>query len=165
MDPSEIRLFCDYNYWANHQVLDAARRITAAQLVAPAPVSHGSVLGALAHVLSAEVIWRLRCQEGASPAALLAARDFGSLDDLRTRWQAEEDAMRAYVAGLNTAGLNANISYTNTRGASYTTPLWQILLHVVNHGTQFRSEAAVILSLYGQSPGDLDFIAYLRGLK
>jgi uncharacterized damage-inducible protein DinB len=36
------------------------------------------------------------------------------------------------------------------------------LAHVVNHGTQSRSEAAVLLTEYGQSPGDLDLILFLR---
>ena len=38
--------------------------------------------------------------------------------------------------------------------------LWQALAHVVNHGTQHRSEVAVLLTAAGNSPGDLDMIDY-----
>lgn len=51
----------DYNYWANHRVLEAAEKITSEQFTAPAKLSHGSVRGALAHILAAEIVWRLRC--------------------------------------------------------------------------------------------------------
>ncbi len=43
--------------------------------------------------------------------------------------------------------------------------LWQLMLHLINHGTQHRSEAAALLTGYGQSPGDLDLILYLRKAK
>ena len=55
-----------------------------------------------------------------------------------------------------------SVSYTNTRGVVFETPLWQIVLHVVNHGTQFRGEAAMACTQLGASPGDLDLIAWLR---
>lgn len=44
-------------------------------------------------------------------------------------------------------------------------PLWQALLHQVNHATQHRSEAALLLTAAGHSPGNLDFLVYFDELK
>ena len=35
-----------------------------------------------------------------------------------------------------------------------------MLVHVVNHGTQHRAEAGVLLTAEGRSPGELDLIYY-----
>ncbi len=152
----------DYNYWANARILEAAANLTGEQFVAPGILSHGGVRDTLVHTLTAEWIWRMRCQERVSPTALLSVEDFPTLADLRTRWQAEEEALRAYVASLTNEDLNQTIPYTSSEGKPFSFILWQILVHVVNHGTQTRSEAAVLLTDYGYSPGDLDLIYYIR---
>ncbi len=70
MTRDDLRILYDYNYWANARVLTAAARVSPAQLAEPARLSHGSLRGTLAHTLGTEIVWRLRCQEGISLAAL-----------------------------------------------------------------------------------------------
>jgi len=162
MNKNDILTLYDYNYWANARVLKAAANVSPEQFVAPYKVSHGSLRGALAHVLAAETIWRLRCQEGISPAALPADSEFPSLEALRVRWAEEEQSMRSFLASLTDERLSQKIQYTTTKGVPFENVLWHLLAHVVNHGTQFRSEAAIALTAYGQSPGDLDMLIFFR---
>lgn len=162
MLPAEIQLLYAYNEWATAKVLEAAQQAGPEAFTAPAGLSHGSLRGTLVHILAAEQVWRLRCQAGRFPSALLKEEEFSTLADLRQSWGAEMEAMRAYVAGLDEAALGRSVPYQSTRGVAYQNLLWQLLLHVVNHGTQFRAEAAVALTRLGHSPGDLDLLGYIR---
>jgi uncharacterized damage-inducible protein DinB len=162
MDKKDILTLYDYNYWANARVLQAAARLTPDQFTAPAGLSHGSARGALAHILGAEMVWRLRCAEGHSPSALPDEKDFPTVDVLRERWRDEERLMRAYLNSLSDEALNQAAHYKTTKGAPFQNVLWNLLVHVVNHGTQFRAEAGIALTAYGQSPGDVDLLLYLR---
>jgi uncharacterized damage-inducible protein DinB len=162
MNREDIRILYDYNYWANARVVNAASQVDGERLGAPAGLSHGSLRGTLVHILGTETVWRMRCQEGVSPPALPAEREFPTLETIQTRWAAEERMMREYLASLGDDGLNATVQYRTTRGVPFQNVVWHLLLHVVNHGTQFRGEAAVALTRYGHSPGDLDMLVFLR---
>jgi len=73
--------------------------------------------------------------------------------------------MRAFLAGLKDEDLDSIIRYTTSGGIQRERVLWHCLFHVVNHGTQHRSEAAVMLTDFGQSPGDIDFPLFLNENK
>ena len=161
MNIEAIHSLFDYNYWVNERILETAAGLSNGQFTAPGPVSHGSLRDTLVHTLSAEWVWRLRCQ-GTSPGRMLSQGDFPDLESLKRRWDDDEEAMRAYLSGLTDEDLTSIIGYSRTEGIQVETPLWQILLHVINHGTQSRSEAAVILTQFGHSPGDLDYMIFLR---
>ena len=160
MNKQELLTLFDYNYWANGRILQAAAKVAPVDFVAPRSFSHGGLRGILVHALSAEWVWRTRFQEKVYPAKLLAETDFPTFADLQARWQQEERAMRDYVNGLTDEQINGPMFYRTLNGASYEHPLWQLLLHVVNHGTQHRGEAAELLTDLGHSPGDIDLIIW-----
>jgi hypothetical protein len=74
-----------------------------------------------------------------------------TIDELRERWHVEWVAVDAWLPTL-TDGL---VLYVHEG-----VPVWQMLVHVVNHGTQHRAEAAALLTAEGRSPGELDLINY-----
>jgi len=162
MNKNDILTLYEYNYWATARVLQAAANLTPDQFTAPAGLSHGSLRGALVHTLGAEMVWRLRCAEGISLSALPAESDFPTLEVLRERWHDEEQKMRAYLNSLTDEALNRTMQYRTTKGVPFENVLWNLLVHVVNHGTQFRAEAGIALTAYGQSPGDLDLLLFFR---
>lgn len=151
----------EYNYWAHHRILDTAAHLTEEQRQEPV-FRIGSLHQTLVHTLAAEWLWRQRIQLSVSPPTLPQVADLPTFDALLARWAEEEVAMRAFVAGLSDGDLLRPVSYRTMRGVEHRHPLWLLLAHVVNHGTQHRSEAAAMLTELGHSPGDLDLIYYGR---
>lgn len=164
MNKQDIQLLYKYNSWANARLLDAASNLTEEQFLAPDSFPHGGLRGTLTHALFAEWIWRMRWQ-GESPTEGIKPEDFPTFDSLRARWLEEEKALDSFVDELTDEKLNAPFQYKNTRGKTLENILWQAMAHVVNHGTQHRSEAAAMLTELGRSPGDIDLIIFLRETK
>jgi len=164
MNKEDILILYKYNAWANVRILKATAQVTAEQFLAPASFSHGGLRGTLVHILFAEWIWRRRW-EGHSPIVWLQPEDFPSFESLRTRWVAEEQALMQFVENVSDEALNDSVEYSRTGGEPCENILWHLMAHLVNHGTQHRGEAAAMLTGFGHSPGDIDFIVFLRELQ
>ena len=149
-----------YNAWANARVLEAAANLTPQQLVEPRGASFDSVRDTLVHTLGAQWLY-LERWHGRSPKAMPEPAAFSDLASIRTRWAEVERDTASFVASLDDAKAAAPIEYTNFQGERWTYPLWQQMLHQVNHATQHRSEAAMILTAFGHSPGWLDFLYFI----
>ncbi|NPV75192.1 MAG: hypothetical protein HPY59_02335 [Anaerolineae bacterium] len=162
MKKEEILTLFEYTRWVNHKVLEAAGGLTTAQFLAPAAISQGSLRGALAHAYAVEALYRQRCQSGLSPDSLILESKFSDLPALQTAWRQEQMAMRAYLESLEDQDLDAVIRYQSLAGEPRQHKLWQMLLQVVNHGTQTYAEAALLLTQFGFSPGNIDLIYFLK---
>ena len=73
---------------------------------------------------------------------------------LAATWAAELDAFDAFVDTV-TPDYLASVDGL---------PIAQMLQHLANHGTQHRSEAALLLTQAGRSPGDLDMILFAEDI-
>lgn len=163
MRKSEILSLFAYNSWANNKIFVAVSRLNPEQFSAPNPCTgYGSIRGILVHILTAEVVWRTRLQKTNSQESNLDPDHFECLEYLIDRWGEEEAKLQEFLRELPEELNNESILYTNKRGDVLEQYYWSIFLHIINHGTHHRSEVASILAGYGVSPGDMEFIHFLR---
>jgi uncharacterized damage-inducible protein DinB len=161
MKIDEIKLLYDFNYWADERILSTTAKISPEQYVAS--TDFGNLRNIVVHMLDAEWVWRLTCEgQPVHDWKELTEADYPTFDGVRDDLLSEQQKMRAFIDTLTDGDLDRIVRYTIDTGTVRERVMWHCLVHVVNHGTQHRSEAAAILTSYGQSPGDLDFTVFLN---
>jgi uncharacterized damage-inducible protein DinB len=155
VDKAFLLALWDYDSWANERILAATAALPPEALQQPLASGHDTLLGTLWHIVGAAETWRVRAETGQDP---VEASDFGTseLAVLAARARAEAVAMRAFLQGLPDARIVEPMRYT-TEGVVREQPHWQVLVHLVNHGTHHRGELAAALTALGHSPGEIDF--------
>lgn len=150
MRADDIRFLLAYDRWATERLLASLDGIPDSTWSAADVVGDRGLGNILVHHLGASQRWRHGIQrDGIEPEPEL--EPLPSIDELRARWMAEWEAVDAWLPTLD----DDFLSYVHEGVA-----IWQMLAHVVNHGTQHRSEAAALLTDAGHGPGDLDMIDF-----
>lgn len=155
-----IQKLYDYHYWAIGLLLDQAATLREEQYHAPGDFPHGGIHHTFFHHYDTDWAWGLGVRRGEFPTALLPTT-YPTLETLRSAWQEEEEAMRAYLATLTDEQLQAKITIRSPNGNSESHTLYHVLLHIILHGDQHRAEIAAMLTNFGASPGDLDLMRML----
>ncbi|HTP86463.1 MAG TPA: DinB family protein [Bryobacteraceae bacterium] len=147
----------DYHWWARDRQLAACAALTEEQFLRPLGGSFASIRDTLVHLVAVEWLWLERWR-GAAPKALLAPRDFPTLDAVAERWSAVELEMRSYLAGLTGEILARPMTCVSTRGNTWTFPLWRMLFHLINHQSYHRGQITTLLRQLGVEPAKVDFL-------
>ena len=160
MQKADIESLVDYMYWVNRWLLDAAARLPTADFVKTDAVTTRNLRATLVHELDVEWSWRLRLQGRADEdEAELRPEDFPDVAALRARWEQDEGEMRAWLGALTDDDL-ARIVRPEPMKHPFT--LWQYLMHIMVHAAQQQADAATLLSMAGESPGELGCLEFLR---
>ncbi len=153
MKADEIRFLYGYDRWATERLLAALDGIDEEVWSRTNVVDERGLGSILVHHLGASKRWRLTFQSEGDSVDLpqLENEPLPTVDELRRLWADEWVATDEWLGSLSEGFVNY---------AFEGVPVWQMLVHVVNHGTQHRSEAAALLTAEGHSPGELDVVAY-----
>lgn len=126
-------------------------------------VSHRSVLGTLAHIHFADQIWLSRVVDPSIKP--YSPDDPPAIQALDREWRNTQKRWEEWAGSLSDADLNRVVGYKTSQGTPNQTPVWQIILHVVNHATLHRGQVMAMLRRLGFPPPQTDLIFYYRELQ
>ncbi len=155
MNRDDLQIQIDYLYWIRDRILARAAELSTDEFIAPETVTTRSVRATLVHELDVEWSWRERLRHADFPEGELDPDDFPTCATVTEHWRADEAEMRRWIAGLTDEQLALP-----PQGASKPFPLSYYLLHISTHGLQQFSDAAVLLTRAGHSPGDIEFLEF-----
>ena len=158
-----VKRLYEYNAEATGKVLRTAEAVTPEQFTAVIVHGQPSLRDTLVHMCDTQIT-HLSWLDGRMSAEEAWAQKFprGDYPDARAVHRWWEGISRDTQAFLDTLKTDADLERVYTRkrrdGTIVQRRLWEPLLHVVNHSTQHRSEAALMLTALGHSPGDIELL-------
>jgi len=159
MNADAFRHFYNYHFAENRKIWDRyITQLTIEQFTQPASYSHGSVRGQVVHLMSTDEAWFASLRSVDFPEENFPPPGGDDRATIRVRWDAVEEMMRAYLAGLTDEMLLEKPIVEPEEDQNLTT--WQVLLHVVNHGTDHRAQLLRLLNDLGVDTKWQDYIFY-----
>lgn len=162
MNRADLLVHFGFNQWANQRILAHLAKLSEEELKAPSQLNHGSAFDLLRHTLDCEWSWRLIGQGELATAYMWEVEDLSNLEAIARAWQSEHNQMLTYLQAVNDSDLEQPIDFGTSQGRPpKMATLWHLLMHILYHSHNHRSELATYLTAAGHSPGDLDFLDYI----
>lgn len=159
MNADAFRHFYNYHLAENRKIWDTCiTALSHEQFTRVVNYSHGSVREQIVHLIDADDVWFSELR-GVAPSDPLPPANVDDREAIRAHWDTVEQRMRHYLATLRDDML-------------FTTPIeepeedkdlivWQVLLHVINHGTDHRAQLLRLLHDLGVKTPPQDYIFYV----
>jgi uncharacterized damage-inducible protein DinB len=148
-----IQTFIEYHLDMARRVWDSINYITEEQFLADDTYSRGSVRNLMVHLASTDRRW-LAGLKNAEEAGHLRFEDYSTRAEAHQVFEQVAQDLSEYVTALTEEELNQNPN-------DISNPRWQVLLHLVNHGTDHRSTVLQRLHEFGAPTFDQDFIMWI----
>ena len=158
MNADAFRHFYDYHFTENRKIWDTyITSLSHQQFTQNVDYSHRSVHNQIVHLISVDDRWFSGLRGVKIPESLNPAI-FNDLKIIRAHWDNVEQNMRDYLANLRDELL---FEKPFADGEDKDLILWQVLLHVGNHGTDHRAQLLRLLNDLGVKTVSQDYIFYV----
>lgn len=154
-----------YNLWANQRIVQCIAGLPEEVTNQELSSSFSTLYRTLIHMWDAESIWwqRMKLQENVFPPS---EKFRGSLVDVGPALMHQNGLWKNWVDNASLAALDHVFHYQNTKREQFKQPIYQMLLHIFNHGTYHRGQLVSMLRQLGviEIPAT-DFIVWGRSRK
>lgn len=160
MELELIQTFVKYHLEMTRRVWDSIDQITNEQFLLDDAYSRGSIRNLMVHLANTDSNWLagLKNMPESQDPPRRKYEDFPDRATVRTFWEETAKDLVEYVERLTEAELNEDpVDIPN--------PRWQVLLHIINHGTDHRSTVLQRLHEFGAPTFDQDLIFWLWARK
>ena len=157
-----LRTHIDYTAWASAKLVAAVATLSPEHLNHDFGTADRSIVRTLAHVFAGDRIWLARLTGGPPPAAGFITDADRSLEVIQRDWPVLHERWKEWARGLSDKDTKTAITYKDLKGNPWAQPTWQIVLHVVNHGTHHRGQVSGFMRALGHTPPGIDLIYYYR---
>ncbi|MDQ0158942.1 DinB family protein [Alkalibacillus salilacus] len=137
-------------YWSNNKILECLHNN-----------DNKNARRLFAHILYAEQVWFARLKKETSPLSSLWVEDINVAECAKLAYE-NELSYTTYINQLNNSDLEQSITYQNSQGLEFETPIKEVLTHVVLHGQYHRGQINLHLRINGDKPVNVDYITYNR---
>lgn len=156
-----IKINWNYNFWATSRIISALETFSEEEFLRDLGDGCGSIRSKLAHITSADSVWLERIVNNPAPK-FLPPEEYTSIKDWTEKTNSIHERYRNIINTLNSEMIKTIIHYKNLKGADFSTPLAEILLHTANHATYHRGQAASLIRRIKGNPPVTDMIEYFR---
>jgi uncharacterized damage-inducible protein DinB len=157
MNANAFCQFYDYHFSENRKTWDSyVMQLSDEQFTQPVDYSRGSVRDQILHLISCDDAWFSGLRGVEIPEDLNPA-DFHDRESIRAHWDKVEQTMRDYLAELQ----DDMLFDKPLEGEDKDLIVWQVLLHVINHGTDHRAQLLRLLNDLGVKTSSQDYIFYV----
>ena len=158
MNANAFRHFYNYHFAENRKLWDQVTQLTHEQFTQPVDYSHGSVRDQIVHLMNCEDLWFSELR-GKDPSEPIPPATFDDREVIRDEWDRVEQRIRDYLGELRDEMLfDKPIKEPEEDQDLF---VWQVLLHVVNHGTDHRAQLLRLLNDLGLRTTSQDYIFYV----
>lgn len=157
MNADGFRHLYEYHFTINRKIWDeCVVPLTQEQFIQKSTHSVGSVRNQVVHILNIDDRW-FSGLRGEPVPGFLNPVYYHKRDAIRKNWDGVETRMREYLDTLT----DEQLQQPALKDDPF--PLWQILIHVANHGTDHRAQLMALLHQFGVKTFPQDYFFFMIG--